>query len=200
MTQLNEVAQWSVILFLVITVLGIARQLGFAMLPKSGRLADEMGPDIGARVPQFLLTPADWGQAEGIAVRGRGRLAFVAVDEDCRACDAWIEAFEAERRDTGTNWPLVIISGKSSIDHRDRLTAIAALLVDDPGAERLFEAGIRGFPFLMLTDDEWRVEHKQLGGDPLLVLRDEFNQKLGPTTTETNGRLEAVQAGRTGVK
>jgi hypothetical protein len=52
---INELAQWAVLLFLTIFVLGLTRQLGNFLVPPEQQRAREVGPGLGTALPADLL-------------------------------------------------------------------------------------------------------------------------------------------------
>ena len=52
--EVNELAQWVVLVFMGVFLLGLTRQLGAFMRPHSEELAD-MGPALGTEVPSALV-------------------------------------------------------------------------------------------------------------------------------------------------
>jgi hypothetical protein len=156
---LNELAQWALLIFLAIFVVGLTRQLGkFLVTPREEAAAD-MGPPVGKAIPETLLTgPEREGFVDLIRGGASGFAVVIAVDEQCVGCDALLERL----RETGSPEaaPILAFSRKSGPYHRKRLEHMADMVVVD--GERLKAAGLRTTPFVMIVDRNLRIVHKEI--------------------------------------
>lgn len=164
MQVLNEFAQWALLVFLGVVTLGLTRQLGVILTPRRQGLADEFGPDVGARVPPVLMSADEWREFESQIARSPDRAgAIVVVDQDCDACEGWISALDAAALPGAL--PVCAITRKSDDRHLATLGAVSNLVVVDHEGERLNQAELRGSPFLLVVDEDLKVRFKQLSGD-----------------------------------
>jgi hypothetical protein len=168
--ELNELAQWSVLLLMAIFLVGLTRQLGRFLLPPSERRAEEWGPALGDRLPENVLTNAQRDRAtELIRESVTGWAAGIVVSPACDACEQWL----AVLRDRASlpAAPIITFVSGSNGDYVARVRLAADLVItDDPGRHNFREANLVATPFLMILDDQLTVRQKQLGGDPRRAL------------------------------
>lgn len=158
---INELAQWAVLAFLAIFVLGLTRHLGAVLVSPREQAAASIGPDIGGKVPSELIKPAERERVqELVAASERGWGVLLLVDEECSACEMVI----ARLRDDGAprGVPVVTIARRSEAEHRAELERLSDLVL--VGNDRLGStATIRTTPFIMIVDRGLRVKHKAVG-------------------------------------
>src|SRR3954451_13998148 len=154
--DINEFAQWAVLVFLAIVVLGLTRQLGFFLVPR-GQGDGEGAPDIGKPLPaQLLGRYANERLRELIAVREHSRAAgILVIDESCADCRETLERLAAAPR---PELPVIgLLTGTHEADFRARAEQVFDLVVEDPAGDRSAKGGISGTPFLVLVDDGFVV-------------------------------------------
>jgi hypothetical protein len=160
--DINEFAQWAVLAFLGIFVLGLTRQLGFFLVPR-GQADGEIGPDVGKPLPRELLGRyAHERLRELIAAREHASAgAILVIDEACSDCRDTLERLAASPR---PDLPVVgLLTGTHEPDFRARAEQVFDFVADDPEGERSEKAGISGTPFLVVVDDGLVVRDIGLG-------------------------------------
>ena len=158
--MINEVAQWTVLVFLSVFVLGLTRQLGrFLVNPREER--SQQGPDIGARVPRALL-PDDSRETliRLMAERPAQWAALVFVRDRCSGCNQLVR--NLAEFDVPDNAPVAVHTNAVG-DNLAKMAAVADVVIADPGGERAKAAEISAMPFIVLLDEELRVVYKRLG-------------------------------------
>jgi hypothetical protein len=165
---INELAQWAVLCFLAVFVLGLTRQLGNFLVPKQDQLAMDVGPRVGQALPSQLLSGEQRHMlAELISASPGGFGAIVVIDEDCLGCKALLERLERSPSPEGA--PVAVFSHKSSAEHEARLRDKSDLVVVDPA--RLKALDLETAPFVMLVDSELALLHKEVAPDIEFVIR-----------------------------
>jgi hypothetical protein len=160
MMIINELAQWAGLAFLAFLVLGLTRQLGLYMLPRSEQLAS-LGPDVGTRID-----PTQLGDQDGVLVAlaesdPSGRVAILVVDEGCETCVEIVAALEVNDERSLSTVGMVSRSHSAFADRVAR--ALDGVLGDDAG-ERVGGLGIVATPFLLVLDRELSVVHREVVG------------------------------------
>jgi hypothetical protein len=160
---LNELAQWAVLLFIAVFVVGLTRHLGQFLVSQREQLADEYGPGVGSRLSRDLFSRSELDELQALVEQAPGKWGLVAViNEMCEACDTWLDEF-AERK-TPMGLPLAFLTGRSGSERLDRLAELADLVVIDHDGERIRDANLRATPFLMVVDADLRIHYQQVGG------------------------------------
>lgn len=167
MSIVNEAAQWALLIFLGIFVLGLTRQLGAFLTATRDQKAAVTGPSTGKVIPRSLLS-AQERQRLADLIRGRGVdwAAILAVDDRCTGCDELLAGLEADGVPEGA--PLFVFSRSSDEEHQRRLRALADHVLVDP--RRMKRANLTITPFLILVDEELRVVRKAVGTELVPVL------------------------------
>ncbi|MEA2441768.1 MAG: hypothetical protein QOH76_3192 [Thermoleophilaceae bacterium] len=160
--MINEIAQWAVLVFLGVFVVGLTRQLGqFMVAPREQQALDE-GPRLGKRLPSRFLLPEE---AQKLAEAKRDGapqwMLALAVDEDCEGCESMLKWLKRNGSPSGA--AILAISRKSGPRHAALLDGLAAVTIVDEG--RFAELGLRTTPFVIVLDGEMRVVHKQITAD-----------------------------------
>jgi hypothetical protein len=159
---INELAQWAVLLFIAIFVLGLTRQLGNFLVPKREQMANSLGPALGASLPLSLL---DAGARAHVNHLMRDRQTdwgvVLIVSEDCPSCDTVLDRLGEQR--PSIRGPIVALSRRSGSAHEDRLRGLTDLVV--VGGAALKAEGLTATPFAMVIDESFRVRHKALATD-----------------------------------
>jgi hypothetical protein len=199
---LNELAQWSVLLILVVFVLGLTRQLGHFLTPRAAQRGLDYGPAVGDKLPEVLLSASERHEIASLtASAGTRAAALIVVHERCDPCEVWLDALA---RSDGVDVPLVMMAGNASPKYVARLARFADLVVaDDGAAERLRDTNLTATPFLLLVDGRLRIRHKQLGGELRAGLHSWPPEGAGGNgTASRNGagelRVETVTPERSG--
>jgi hypothetical protein len=156
---INELAQWAVLAFMGVFVIGLTRQLGNFLMPKHERIALEVGPEIGKRLPEDLVGDRT-RLNELMAERHSDWAAVMLVDQDCDGCESMLARLEQDGRLPG---PLVAVSRKSDATHRRRLAELADIVLAN--ADAMKAAKITVTPFVIVVDGDLAVLHKQAGPD-----------------------------------
>jgi hypothetical protein len=162
---INEIAQWAVLLFLSVFILGLTRHLGQSLMPPRQQYAHDQGPALGAVVPATLLDDREQGVIKRLIVeRAHSFAVLLMVHDTCPACTELISSLERGVFDEELSGaPIVAITRSSERRHVDSLRAVADLAVVDP---HRFEAGdFRFTPFIMIVDGNLTVVHKDLSAD-----------------------------------
>jgi hypothetical protein len=158
----NELAQWAVIGFLGVFVLGLTRQLGNFLVPARAQ-TEASAPPVGSTIPDGLLPEAERRQLRGLfAERGSECAALIAVEPQCEFCDALLT--ELSRDGVPDGVPLVIVGESTGAEDAELLSGLADIVIDDPGRKRAKRAGLSVAPFVLLVDRELAVLHRQAGG------------------------------------
>jgi hypothetical protein len=159
---LNELAQWAVLLFIAVFVLGLTRQLGNFIMPKGERVDLDIGPPIGDRLSEPLFSveegqairdlitasPVDWG-------------AVVVLHDQCTGCSALLERVRRKGRPRGA--VMVALTRDEEPRHVDKLRRLSDMTIAD--GRRLDEAELFTAPFALLVDSDLQVLHKDVTPD-----------------------------------
>lgn len=160
MSELNEVAQWAVLLFLSIFVLGLTRQLGNFLTAGREQRATVEGPEKGREIPRALVIPEERRRlAELMHGRAVEWFGIIVMDERCVGCDEMLAHLESEG--VPELAPLLVVLHGSSDEHFARVRRVADVAVVDPG--RLKRTDLTTTPFCMVVDREFRLAEKAIG-------------------------------------
>lgn len=166
---INELAQWAVLLFLVVLVLGLTRQLGHFLLPHHEQVLDP-APDVGDRLPAVLTSDVERDQLAALAdAETAGLLTMLVLNEQCNGCQHLLEDFEKGR--VVRHGPLAFVAKESSGDFVERMRRQADLVIEDADAAKTQAAGISATPFLLVLDRELRVKHRDFSGNVYAALK-----------------------------
>jgi hypothetical protein len=164
---LNELAQWAVLVFIAIFVVGLTRQLGDFLVPKKAQLASDTGPLVGKKLPPGMLSQQEHRQVhELMEQRSVGWATLLIVAEGCPGCGTLLERLQTAERPHRA--PVIALSRKSSPSHERSLREVADLVIVD--GRRLKAAGLTVTPFAVIVDSSLTVLHKQLAWDLQEVL------------------------------
>lgn len=186
---LNELAQWAVLIFVAIFVLGLTRQLGNFLVPSHERVAHGVGPDVGKRLPEHLVSPEERDRIHSLMdAKQAAEVAFLIVGENCSGCVGVLQRLEdGDDRPV----PLVVLSRNSGPEHLARLEGVADLALVD--LDRLNAAGLTVTPFLLLADRALTLVHKQVAwnvGDAIAEWLDTKNGRNHKPSPAANGSSE----------
>lgn len=159
---LNELAQWGVLAFIAIFVLGLTRQLGFLLIPRQQQLED-LGPPLNRPIPHDLIGRSERTRlAQLIASSTADWAGLLVLDKGCESCTAMIA--DLERNGVPEDAPIVAITTDGAEDQgTESLHRVADLVIVDVNAERTERAGINATPFVMIVDKQLRIVHKHVG-------------------------------------
>lgn len=159
---LNELAQWAVLGFVSVFLLGLTRQLGNFLVPSRERLAHDTGPRVGKRLSTEILPAHALERLQSlIRERGAGWGSVLVVSDDCPGCEGLVERLSRDGAPDGT--PIAFISRASSPEHQAVLEQVGDVAVVDP--KRLKAASIGVTPFAFLVDESLKIVHKQIAWD-----------------------------------
>jgi hypothetical protein len=163
---LNELLQWSVLVFLLVVVIGLARQLGVFMLPHHAQLA-EQGPELGDRLNRQFVPPADQERLVDLIADQEARCGIVVVlDEACGGCAALVEDLSHSTRSV----PLLAVAKESGPEFVERLRKVADIVVDDREGEGVRAAGIVATPYGVKVGSDARVTEVAAASDLQFLL------------------------------
>lgn len=187
---LNELAQWAVLLFILIFVVGLTRQLGRFLVDPQEAVALEQGPKVGKRLPKGLIPGHERARFSAL-IRGSGGPesgGILLVREECPGCSALLESLAKEG--APESMPILAVSASSGAEHRAFLETVADVVVEE---EKLAATGFRATPFVILVDADLRILHKQV----TTSLQDAVARWQGETraTNGTPGEPEHVNEG-----
>jgi hypothetical protein len=174
---INELAQWAVLIFIAIFVVGLTRQLGDFLVPKKEQLASDIGPPMGKKLPAGLFSSQEHRQVrELMQERSVGWATLLIVAENCPGCGSLLEHLQTTKFKPPDRAPVIALSRKSSPSHERSLREAADLVIVD--GDRLKTAGLTVTPFAVIVDSSLTVLHKQLAWDLQEVL-DTWRQQDG---------------------
>jgi hypothetical protein len=158
--ELNEGAQWAVLVFLGTFVLGLTRQLGEFITANREDRAEIEGPALGRVAPDVLMTPQERDRISGhMHDRGVDWAGLIVTQERCPGCEVILSDLESGRAPRPD--VLVMVSKSSGAEYRERLAKLADLVVSDE--DRLERLDIAATPFCMVLDADFRVVQKAIG-------------------------------------
>lgn len=178
---INELAQWAVIAFLGILVLGLIRQLGLFIVPRKDQLLYR-GPDIGSELPSSLLDGFPPDRLSDEIRRSTTGLGILAViNERCIGCNGLVQRLET------AGWqhdiPLLAVVDARDPEFASRVEKVFPHVVRDDDLQRAKAIGITATPFILALDADLRVRHRGISGG-LDQLVDEW---LTPAHDHGNG-------------
>jgi len=186
---LNELAQWAVLAFMGIFVLGLTRQLADFLVPPRELLADARGPAIGKKLPDDVLPPRDRSRLlELLEERGSTWAAMVVVSAECPHCRTLLEGIIARGAPGGA--PIVALSSEGDAEHEALLNQAADVVVLD--GDRLVRNELTIKPFVLLVDRALRVQRKQITDDLHEVVASWAGSR---DALAGDGSIEVVQVG-----
>ncbi len=153
MRLVNEAAQWSVLVVLIVIVLGLLRQLSLFIYGGD----QGPGPRIGASLPRGLL---DGGRRRQLAARiadsSYPAAAILMLDEQSMPCRRLLEELESFR---GPRVAIAaIVSERSSAEYEWRVASQVDVIVKERRSS-ITRAGINRLPWLLWVDAELVVRH-----------------------------------------
>ena len=189
-----EVLQWAAILFLGVMALGLTRQLGFFLVPRTEQLRQQ-GPDVGSDLSP-LLGPVAGEVRERLAAPMAEAAAVLVVDERCEGCRQILDQFEQGLWDTKGRLVLVAVVKESGRDFVSRVRAIADVVAEDPDGTNTRGAGIVATPYGLVVDEHLRVQDREVGGH----VEDLLANFLGRAGTKAAAPSSVVQPVRHSTK
>jgi hypothetical protein len=158
--MINEIAQWVVLLVLLVFTVGLTRQLGrFLVTPREERA--QQGPKVGERMPEALL-PADAHDRLLALMREREAswTPMVFVRDHCSGCTQLLRNLaDFELPEAAP----IVAHTHAQGEKLAQIEEVCDLIIDDPDGVQVKAAGINAMPFIVLLDADLRVAHKQLG-------------------------------------
>lgn len=179
----NELAQWALIAFLCVFVLGLTRQLGNFLVPPREQLAHQHGPRIGDQLPSQLL--GEDGRERLVALmheRNAAWCAIFVVAEDCPGCSSLLERLKSSRLGPA---PIVAFARTSSPEHRRLLREVADLVIIEPVG--LKEAKLLVTPFVLIVDASLTVLQKEVSPNLDDVMHDLRDPRVDARPDHQNG-------------
>jgi hypothetical protein len=158
----NELAQWALILALVVFVFGLIRQLGQFLVPRRDHLL-YLGPDIGRVLPTGLLAglPVERIKTR-ISDSGDGMGLIAIMNDRCAGCRGMI--LQLETLGQPIDGPLLAIVDTDDAEYIKYLERVFTYVIKDQGGTRAHDAGIIATPFVLAVDDDLRVKHRGIAG------------------------------------
>lgn len=164
----NELAQWAVIGFLSIFVLGLTRQLGHFIIPRREELVQE-GPSLNRLLPRTMVYDDERPLLHEVFALTSGRLGLcAAVSQSCPGCHALLRNMERNRDEAAMRglFPLAAwVDGDESF--RAAVADVFPVVFEDVGGHRSRPGGIVGVPYLLLVDDQLHVRDRSVEADVL---------------------------------
>lgn len=158
----NEIAQWAVLAFLGVFVLGLTRQLGKFLVTPRQELVSDNGPALGKQLSGRFAGAGGTGDLTRLMrEREVAWSAVLVVGEGCVGCGPLLERLESDGVPDGA--PVLIAVRSASPEYRGRLERLADVVVVDEKA--VVDLKVRATPFGLVLDDELRVQHKDLAWD-----------------------------------
>lgn len=160
MEIVNEAAQWAVLIFLGVFVVGLTRQLGHFLNSSREQKAKIEGPQLGRVAPNALIAQDERAHLRALMdARGVDWAGVVAMDERCAGCDQLVQALEADGMPQSA--PLFVLARQAGAEYVERLRAVAELVVVNE--RRLNRSGITITPLTMIVDRSCVVQAKGIG-------------------------------------
>lgn len=198
MSTINEFAQWAVLAFLGVYVLGLTRQLGKFLVPHREELA-RMGPAVGDALPDGLLTATQrQSLLQLVRTSGQGAAALVVIDERCSGCVALVEALSGRPVSDAEPRFIAFLKEPSEGEFAERVAESFDLVLADPTGEALDRADIFGTPLLLVVDGDLVVRHKSFAGDLINEARAWLRKNAGGAPADGakgNGKFAIRTAG-----
>jgi len=158
----NEIAQWAVLAFLAVFVLGLTRQLGKFLVTPRQELVSDNGPALGKQLPGRIGGMAGVGELTRLMrERDVAWAAVLVVGEGCVGCGPLLDRLEQDGAPDGA--PVLIAARGASPEYRERLERVADVVIVDEKA--VADLKVRATPFGLVLDDTSRVQHKDLAWD-----------------------------------
>ena len=163
MSLFNELAQWAVLVFVLLLVVGLLRQLG-AFLAGSQAGPDVGGPPLGERLPAQAFEASTLERVRGLAAGSEtGELALLVMEHDCEPCERLLSRL----RHLGgpPRVPTVAVIANGHHDGGAGADGIFDLIVDDRARHVASALSISATPFLLVLDRDLTVTQKDSGAD-----------------------------------
>jgi hypothetical protein len=176
----NELAQWAMLCFLCIFVLGLTRQLGHFIIPRREELVEE-GPPLNRAIPRTLVYDDERHLLESVFASTLGRFGFcAAVSQSCPGCHALLRNME-RNRDEVTRRGLFALAAWADGDEEFRASVadVFPVVFEDVGGHRSRPGGIVGVPYVMVVDGELRVRDRSVEAD-VLRLSEKWSGEAAP--------------------
>jgi len=201
---LNELAQWAVLLFIAIFVVGLTRQLGNFIMPKRERVELDIGPPLGDRLPDALFSEEESRAIrELIMASSLDWGAVVVLHDHCTGCGALLD--RVDRNGKPREAIMVAVTRDEAADHVERLRRVSDMTIVD--GQRLDDADLYTAPFVLIVDADLRVLHKDVTPDLHQMVNAWLAQRAESAAAdewsaahtsaapsfETDGKLELVQ-------
>lgn len=155
----NELAQWAVLAFLAVFVLGLTRQLGKFLVSPRDQLVAENGPAIGKQLSERAVGAGGAASlAQLMQARHTSWAAMLVVGEGCVGCEPLLERLETDG--VPDSVPLLIAARAASVAYHERLERLADIVVVD--AKVVDDLRLRATPFGLIVDQQLRVQFKEL--------------------------------------
>lgn len=176
----SNVALWLLVLFLMVVVLLIYKQVGELILDRTAPSRDDQGPDIGEDAPAFEAYDVSTGAQ--VSYQPKNEVLIFAFP-GCPGCDQIAETLPSlamARQDLGitllsvfadrdvdqapngvaTVGEVILPASLQQRNGQEGIRILAAPSASDSSPHRLY--GIAATPFAMVVDDEGRVAAKAM--------------------------------------
>ena len=158
-----DILQWAAILCLGVMCFGLTRQLGHFLQPHVEQVLS-MGPDVGQELSEQLLTGDErlaFDALRSDATTDVG--AIVVLNEQCSGCLGLVDSLERDGFEQ--LGPLAVVAKEASPAFVERLRMTFPLVVVDAESARTAAAGIVANPALLIVDSDYKVVHREFGGN-----------------------------------
>lgn len=187
---LNEVAQWTALIFLGVVALGLTRQLGQFLISRREELELD-GPDIGSKLSPLLVGDESIQSIEALySSSARGLTLVCVLNDRCLGCAGLLEDLLRRGRPEGV--PIIALLSAHDAEFVAQAEAAFSLVVIDPASERAKAAGINATPFLLGVDQSGHIKHRAIGG----AMHSMVAEWLGESSPPTNRADSAVDPKR----
>ncbi len=183
MATILEIAQWVVIAFMAVFLLGLTRQLGIFLVPRREQLAAD-GPRVGEPLDESLLTTVEADELRQV-VSPFGAGVVAVIDERCQACQSLVAT--ASNLRVGKDIPVAAVVRSSGAAFIGAVRDAFPLVIVDHDGDRTLDAGVVATPFMIVVDSSLRVTEKVVGADSFSALVIRLSDRMAGVAT-TGGK------------
>ncbi|MEX0701401.1 MAG: hypothetical protein WD069_04835 [Planctomycetales bacterium] len=161
---MNEIAQWVVLSFIAVFLVGLTRQLGLFIVPRREQL-EAMGPVVNRSIPKDLLSATEQKRFARVLAESPTTWGLVVViDSNCHGCHNMLA--QLKKRSTPSHAPIVALVQSGADDtFIDEVREVVDVAISDPGGERRTAVGIAATPYVMIVGESGKVLHRSVTSD-----------------------------------